>query len=63
MPDLFFYYNGNIAGIEALSDEGLRWLQENCEADPYQWHQRTLYVDWRYAEAIRRAAGEELVVN
>lgn len=43
---------GSIVLFIARSDEELKWLQENTDAESWQWMGRSLVVDHRLAEDL-----------
>lgn len=50
-----FTQSGNIFGITPLTKRARRWINDNLQADSWQWCGNTLWIDIRMAEDIVNA--------
>jgi hypothetical protein len=51
-PDVITDRFGSIVGITPMTAAAREWIDNNCQAEPWQWLGLTLNVDLRYATAI-----------
>lgn len=52
MKDIQVDNSGSIVGLTPLTPAGREWIEEHCQAEPWQWMGETLNVDTRMAGNI-----------
>ena len=52
MTDFLIDDQGTIVRLTPLSDGARQWLEDNVEAEPWQWLGRSLCIDHRYADDL-----------
>ena len=50
--DVMVDQHGSIVGLSPMTAAGREWIEEHCQAEPWQWLAGTLNVDVRYAGDI-----------
>jgi len=63
-PDVIVDDYGSIVGITPMTPAARKWIDENCQAEPWQWLGLTLHVDYRLADAVLAGMSEDgLTIN
>ena len=55
MADLTVDRMGSIVGLTPMNQVAREWLDDNCQAEPWQWQGDTLNIDGRMAPEILEA--------
>ena len=48
-PDVIVNFQGSVVGFTPRTDAAREWIEDNVQAEDYQWMGPTLWVDHRYA--------------
>ncbi len=57
--DADFTYHGTVVALHCHTEAALTWVNENVEADPWQWvGEATIVLEWRYADRLLEAIQE-----
>jgi hypothetical protein len=62
--DVMVDRHGSIVGLAPMTSAGREWIEEHCQAEPWQWLAGTLNVDMRYAgEIVAGMQADGLIVR
>jgi hypothetical protein len=63
-PDVTIEDTGSVVLFRPTTEEGRAWLDDNIQAEPWQYMGSAIAVDRRYAQAIADGlAGDGLVIE
>jgi hypothetical protein len=52
LPDVLVHDHGTIFLLDPQTDAGTAWMQENCQAESWQWQGPCLAIEPRCAGAV-----------
>lgn len=64
MTDIEIINQGSLVGFLPRTNEGANWLNDEVQAEPWQFMGRVLYVDHRMAAPLIEAAiGDGIIIH